>query len=152
MGPSYSDPRFQEDNFRSEKKSRYEEFMDIVNDNETRESLLGHSPSEFDEGLALNYHEENFHSQGPARIHTDIELEKVIRELLKNSKRIDARDITISVDNCNVKLNGSVHSQFERDYAQSVVKLVHGVGEVRSEIIVKTNPGILPTDIGRNPG
>jgi hypothetical protein len=146
------DPRFREDNFRSEKKTRYEEFMDVINDNEARESLQGHPSSEFDEGAALNYHEDDYHPHELGRIHPDEELEKVIKELLKNSKRLDARDISVSVDKCNVKLSGSVQSQFERDYAESVVRLVHGVGEVYTDLIVKTNPGILPTDVGRNPG
>ncbi len=136
----------------SPKKSRYEEFMDLINDSEERESLQGHGPSEFDEGLALNTHEDSYHPQEIGRFHPDAELEKVIKELLGNSKRIDANDITVVVDHSNVKLSGSVKSQFDRDYAESVVKLVHGVGNVSSELIVKINPGILPTDVGRNPG
>lgn len=136
----------------SPKKSRYEEFMDLINDSEERESLQGHGPSEFDEGLALNTHEDSYHPQEIGRFHPDPELEKVIKELLGNSKRIDASDITVVVDHSNVKLSGSVKSQFDRDYAESVVKLVHGVGNVSSELIVKINPGILPTDVGRNPG
>jgi osmotically-inducible protein OsmY len=146
------DPRFHEEDFQPEKKTRFDEFMDLVNDNEARESLEGHPPSELGEGESFNYHQDTYHPRELSRLHSDEELEKVIKELLRNSKRVDARDITVSVDNCNVKLSGSVHSQFERDYAGSVVKLVHGVGEVNSELIVKTNPGILPTDIGRNPG
>lgn len=146
------DPRFREEEFPPEKKNRYEEFMDIVDDNEARESLEGHPPSELDEGIALNYHEDDYHPHELSRLRSDVELEKVIKELLVNSRCIDARDITVSVDNSNVKLSGSVHSQFERDYAESIVKLVHGVGRVQEELIVKINPGILPTDIGRNPG
>lgn len=86
-----------------------------------------------------------------SRIHNDLEMESVIKELLHNSHKIDARDITVVVDNRNVKLSGSVKSQEERDYAVSITKLVHGVGDVVSDIIVKRNEGILPTDIGRNP-
>ena len=114
--------------------------------------LQGLGPSNFDEGLALNTHEDSYHPQEIGRFHPDAELEKVIKELLGNSKRIDASDITVVVDHSNVKLSGSVKSQFDRDYAESVVKLVHGVGNVSSELIVKINPGILPTDVGRNPG
>ena len=81
---------------------------------------------------------------------SDYELESAVKELLLNSKRMDARDITVKVDNRNITLSGSVKSQEERDYAMTLVHLVQGIGEVRSEIIVKRNPGILPTDIGRN--
>ena len=81
---------------------------------------------------------------------SDYELESAVKELLLNSKRMDARDITVKVDNRNITLSGSVKSQEERDYAMTLVRLVQGIGEVRSEIIVKRNPGILPTDIGRN--
>ncbi len=79
----------------------------------------------------------------------DQEIEKVVKELLHNSQRIDARDISVTVDQLNVTLSGTVRSQYERDYAVAVTKLVHGVGNIESEIIVKRNEGILPTDIGR---
>jgi osmotically-inducible protein OsmY len=85
------------------------------------------------------------------RVHSDDELEKVVKDLLHNGHKIDARDITVTVHNGNVKLSGVVRSQMQRDYAISLTKLVHGVGEVESDLIVKINEGILPTDIGRNP-
>lgn len=94
--------------------------------------------------------DDDFHEESISRVHSDDELEVVIKELLHNSKRIDASDITVTVNDTNVLLSGSVKSQQDRDYAINVVKLVHGVGDVRSEIIVKLNEGILPTDIGRN--
>lgn len=81
----------------------------------------------------------------------DEELEKVLKELLHNSTRIDASDITVMVDKMDVTLSGTVRSQGDRDYALKIVKLVQGVGTVHSDLIVKTNEGILPTDIGRNP-
>lgn len=94
--------------------------------------------------------DEDFLEDTISRVHSDEELEIVVKELLHNSKRVDASDITVIVENTNVHLSGSVKSQEERDYAVNVVKLVHGVGDVHSEIIVKLNDGILPTDIGRN--
>jgi hypothetical protein len=94
--------------------------------------------------------DDDFLEDSISRVHSDDELEIVIKELLHNSKRVDASDITVSVNHCDVHLSGSVKSQEERDYALNVVKLVHGVGEVNSDIIVKLNDGILPTDIGRN--
>lgn len=95
--------------------------------------------------------EPDFEPSDISRVHSDIELESVIKELLHNSRKIDARDVTVTVDNCNVKLSGTVHSQEERDYALTITKLIHGVGEVENQLIVKLNDGILPTDIGRNP-
>ena len=86
-----------------------------------------------------------------SRPHPDHELELSIKELLYNSNKIDASDITVTVDKSNVTLSGSVKSQFERDYAAEVVKLVHGVGNVKTDIVVNLNPGILPSSIGRNP-
>jgi len=144
------DPRFPLNEDHGPEKSKYEQFMDLLNDNEIRESLMGHSPSEFDEGLALDYHQEKYEPHVIGKIHADSELEGVIRELLLNSKRLDARDISVIVDAGKVTLSGSVKSQFERDYAISLAKLVHGVGEVQSNLIVKLNPGILPTDVGRD--
>ncbi len=81
----------------------------------------------------------------------DDELEKILKELIHNSTRIDASDITIMVDKMDVTLSGTVKSQSDRDYALKIVKLVQGVGTVHSDLIVKTNEGILPTDLGRHP-
>ena len=104
---------------------------------------------EFEENLDLSA-EEASRPDHVARVHTDEEIEKVVKELLHNSHRMDASDITVTVDQTNVTLSGTVKSQTERDYAVGIVKLVHGVGGVKSELIVKTHGGILPTDIGRD--
>ena len=135
----------------NKKRTKFDEFMDFVNDHEENQSLMGHRPSEYDEGLALDYHKDNYDPHDISRVHPDDEIKAVIKELFHNSNRIDASDIVVDVDHSNVSLSGTVKSQFERDYALSVVKLVHGVGEVQSDLIVKINPGILPTDVGRNP-
>ena len=81
----------------------------------------------------------------------DEELERTLKELIHNSTNMDATDITIKVDKMAVTLSGTVKTQRDRDYALKIVKLVQGVGKVHSDLIVKTNEGILPTDIGRNP-
>lgn len=109
----------------------------------------GHAPDELGEGFALNHNNDQISESTLRSIHTDEELEKVVKELLANSSRIDSRDISVNVDNCHVTLSGTVKSQEERDYAESVVKLVQGVGEVTVNLVVKLNSGILPTDIGR---
>ena len=85
-----------------------------------------------------------------SRVIRDEEIEQIVKELLHNSKKMDASDITVTVTDAQVKLSGTVKTQNERDYAIGVVKLVHGVGNVTSEIIVKTHGGILPTDLGRD--
>lgn len=81
----------------------------------------------------------------------DEELENVLKELIHNSTQIDASDITVSVDKMDVTLSGTVKTQDEREYALKIVKLVQGVGTVHSDLVVKRNEGILPTDIGRHP-
>ncbi len=86
-----------------------------------------------------------------AHVHNDDELELVIKEILHNSNQINSNDITVSVNHCDVKLSGSVRSQKERDLASEIVKEIMGVGNVESDLVVKLNTGILPTDIGRNP-
>lgn len=124
-----------------------EEFDRIFNDNEERSSLMGHRSEEVDPEPV----EEPPHEELLSRVHTDEELERVIKELLSNSQKIDARDISVSAREQTVTLSGTVKSQFERDYAVSIVKLIHGVGHINSEIVVKTTEGILPSDIGRKP-
>jgi len=126
-------------------------YEELINDNELNESLMGHAPGEFDEGLALNYHEDRPLPEDQSHIRPDGEIEGAIKELIHNSSRLDGRDITVTIDNRNVTLSGTVKTQEERDYALSVARLVHGVGNIHSDLIVKRNEGILPTDIGRNP-
>lgn len=109
------------------------------------------NPDDFEFIDDEEYIEPEFAPPEMSKVHSDIELESVIKELLHNSRKIDARDVTVTVNNCNVKLSGTVHSQDERDYALTITKLIHGVGEVTNELVVKLNDGILPTDIGRNP-
>lgn len=84
-----------------------------------------------------------------SRFHVDQEIESAVKELLHHSHKLDARDLSVSVKEGVVTLSGSVHSQNERDYAQELARLVHGVTDVDTEIVVKLNEGILPTDIGR---
>lgn len=105
---------------------------------------------ENEDELAPDYVDDDLHDD-MAHVHSDDELEIVVKELLHNSHQIDSSDITVSVDKTNVHLSGSVKSQSDRDYAVKIVKLIHGVGNVDSDIVVKLNQGILPTDIGRNP-
>lgn len=144
-----TNPNFED--FTPPRKTKRDQYQEMIDDNEINESIMGHSAAEFDEGLELNYHEDDYDDWGPSRVHPDEVLEKSVKELLRNSNKLDGRDITVTVENCNVKLSGTVKTQEERDYAVSVVKLVNGVGEIHSEIIVKRNQGILPTDVGRNP-
>jgi osmotically-inducible protein OsmY len=135
---------------KNHKKTKRELYEAFDHDSVENESLMGHGPEEFDEGLALNYHDDEYHEDSFGYIRTDEELEVAVKELLKNSIRLDSSDITVTVDKCNVTLSGSVKSQEDRDYALEVVRLVHGVGDIHTEIIVKRNEGILPTDIGRH--
>jgi len=132
------------------KKTPYERYLEMIDDHEEIDSLMGHPPSEIDPSLAINIQDDD-HFTELSRIHSDTELEKSIQELLHSTKRVDLRDISISVRNTNVKLSGTTKSQSDRDYAISLVKLIHGVGDIKAEIVVKLNPGILPKDIGRNP-
>jgi hypothetical protein len=74
----------------------------------------------------------------------------LLKELLHNSKQIDASDITVTVRHCDVKVSGTVKSQGERDYMERIIKMIHRV-VITSEVVVKLNPGILSTDLGCNP-
>lgn len=107
---------------------------------------IDNEPIDEDEFIEPEYDPNEF-----SHIHSDEELEIVLKELLHNSTRLDASDITVTVNHHDIKLSGSVKSQKERDAAGEIMKLVHGSGEIHNEIVVKLNEGILPTDIGRNP-
>lgn len=74
---------------------------------------------------------------------------RVITELLENSIAVDASDIVVTVNDGDVTLSGTVKDQREKEQAESVIELVADVKAVHNELIVKTKPGILPTDIGR---
>jgi osmotically-inducible protein OsmY len=76
-------------------------------------------------------------------------VKKVITELLENSKRLDSSDIVVDVKDGDVTLSGSVKDEFQKQQAEAVIETVQEVRSIYNELIVKTNPGILPTDIGR---
>ncbi len=80
---------------------------------------------------------------------TDEELERVVKEILHNSRRIKGEDISVIVYHGDVTLDGTVRSEHEKFIAASLAQLIHGVGLVKNNLIVKLNPGILPTDLGR---
>lgn len=126
-----------------------DEFDRIYNDNKERASIQGSPVEEYESSEALDAYEDSFHvSHFP--YHNDTEIERVVKELLHNSDRFDTSDVTVQVTDRTVYLSGTVKSQEARDYIISVVELVHGIGPVESDIIVKLNEGILPTDIGRD--
>ena len=119
------------------KISKREEFHELIDDHEEKQSLMGHSASDYDEGLALNYHEDQYDPHDISRVHPDKEIKAVILELLGSSQKIDARQILVSVDHSCVTLSGTVGTSFEKDYALALVKLVHGVGDVKSTLTVE---------------
>lgn len=120
-------------------------FSKYYNDNETRHSISGHP----DESPDIN---DDDYNKPSGHIYSDEELENVIKELFKNSHQINAEDITVRAYHCDVTLSGTVKTEEEKDAASSMVLLIHGIGLVHNDLIVKRNEGILPTDIGRNPG
>ena len=119
------------------KITKREEFTEFIDDHEEKQSLMGHRPSEYDEGLALNYHEDDDHPHEISRVHSDEEIKSVILELLGNSKKIEASQIEVKVHQACVVLSGTVRTQSEKDYVTSIIKLVHGVGDIQSHLIVK---------------
>lgn len=86
---------------------------------------------------------------GTSESRRDEELRGAVQEILKNSRYLDSRDISVNADDGRITLSGTVQSEIDKQYAIQVAKLINGVLEVNSELIVKLNPGILPTDIGR---
>lgn len=72
-----------------------------------------------------------------SRIQSDEDIENAVKDLLAHSHKIDAKNIIVEVDACNVTLSGTVHSEIERVYALSVVKLINGVGDVHSSLVIK---------------
>jgi osmotically-inducible protein OsmY len=76
-------------------------------------------------------------------------VKKVATELLENSHKVDASDIVVEVLDGDVTLSGTVKDENEKENAEAVINLIQDVRTIHNELIVKTNPGILPTDIGR---
>jgi osmotically-inducible protein OsmY len=74
---------------------------------------------------------------------------RTITELLENSTQVDASDIVVTVNDGDVTLSGTVKDQKEKERAESVIELIQDIKAIHNDLIVKTNPGILPTDIGR---
>ena len=114
---------------------------DFIDDIWTHNDFEGAEPMAHLEG---EYHEPSGH------IYSDDELESVVKELLKNSKSLDSSDLTVTAHNCDVTVSGTVKSDQQKKAVTDIVRLIHGVGKIRNDIIVKINEGILPTDLGRD--
>lgn len=97
----------------------------------------------------LNVQEDDFHEPA-GHIYSDDELERVVKKLLRSSQSLDASDITVTADKGNLTLSGTVKSDQQKHAASSMLGLLHGVGVVQNDLIVKINEGILPTDVGRD--
>lgn len=107
------------------------EFDDLVNDNEERVLWEGYSAADYDEGLAKNFHEDHFNDSG--HIHTDSEIESVIKEIFSKTK-LDKQDIKLSVKDSNVTIEGNVSTQHEKEMAEKMAKLAHGVGAIKNNL------------------
>lgn len=112
---------------------------------------------DFDPGFEPFYDEDDYvlgdesgeDEEQPGRVASDETLENVVKEIIHNSKRLADDDITVSVSRADVTLNGTVRTEDEKNTAGALAQLVHGIGIIKNNIIVKLNEGILPTDIGR---
>jgi osmotically-inducible protein OsmY len=113
-----------------------------------------HNWEEFEPENA-SFYDENFveaddEGEEIGQVASDQEIEDVVKELIHNSRRLDGNDISVAVDHADITLKGSVRTEDEKYIAGSLAQLIHGVGLIRNELIVKRNAGILPTDIGRH--
>lgn len=62
-------------------------------------------------------------------------LENAIIELLQNSHVINS-EVTVTANNGDITLEGTVETQEEKDAASSVVTLVQGVSAIHNDIVV----------------
>jgi hypothetical protein len=114
------------------------------NDNISRNSLQGHRPDEMGEGEALDYHEDEplefqkeYPEQPVSHVYSDNELEKAVKELLRSSKQLHDEEIAVTACNGDVVLRGTVKSEEKRTSATFLTQLIHGVGQIRNDLIVK---------------
>lgn len=105
--------------------------------------------NDFESPGPMGHLEDEFH-EPTGHIYSDDELENVVKELLKNSKLLDSSDLTVTAHHCDVTVSGTVKSDKEKKAVTDIVRLIHGVGIIKNDIIVKINEGILPTDLGRD--
>lgn len=61
---------------------------------------------------------------------TDAEIHDRVHDALDRAPGIDASDIHVSVENGDVRLSGTVHSEQERQSAHDVAHAVQGVDQV----------------------
>lgn len=107
-------------------------------DNINRHTLQGYTLDELDEVEDIGHQENEFHEPS-GHIYSDDELEAVVKQLLSNSKALDPSDITVSAHNGDITLGGTVKSDHQKNAASSIIQLVHGVGLIKNDIVVKIN-------------
>lgn len=98
------------------------EFDDLFNDNEERVSLEEYPATEeyLDSG----------------HLHSDREIETIIQQIFSKTK-LEKQNIKISVKNSNVIFEGSVSSQHEKEMAEKMASLAHGVGQIKNNLKIE---------------
>lgn len=66
----------------------------------------------------------------------DQELERSVRELLRNS-RVNYRRIDVDVDAGNVTFRGVVESEEDREHLEEIGRMVSGIGNINFEVTLK---------------
>ncbi|MGE3610148.1 MAG: BON domain-containing protein [Bacteriovoracaceae bacterium] len=108
------------------------EFDELVNSNEERESLQGRLSTEFLEDVEIDQSENYFDS---GHIHNDEELEMILNKLFQTFNHHNK--ITFKVDHSNVTLLGEVNSVHNKEMAEKMVKLIHGIGVIKNLLVLK---------------
>jgi len=84
--------------------------------------------------------ERNYRGKGPKGYsRSDERIKEDVNDRLSDDAQVDASDIEIAVNNCEVTLTGTVNSRWEKRHAEDIVETVSGVKNVENRLKVNAN-------------
>lgn len=93
--------------------------------------------------------QQSFRGRGPSDYkRSDDRIREDINDRLTDHDYLDASNISVKVDNCDVTLSGNVESRYAKRMAEDIAENVTGVGNVENRLRVKESWGEADRDIG----
>jgi len=84
--------------------------------------------------------ERNYRGKGPkGYTRSDERIKEDVNDRLSHDRQVDATDIEVTVDNCEVTLTGTVNSRWEKRHAEDILETISGVKNVENRLKVNAN-------------
>ena len=131
-GSDYGRDRYSNDRNRNEDRGWWDKTKDEVS------SWLGDDDAE--RRRRMDEVQGEHRGKGPkGYTRSDERIKEDVNDRLSDDAHIDASDIDVSVNNCEVTLTGTVNSRWEKRHAEDIAEATSGVKDVENRLKVSSN-------------